>query len=327
MMRKDQAMLMWGSSFYEDERVLLMSFEQQGVYWRLLWLSWQNVGLPNDPRAIAAMLRVPLRRFEGKIWPAIRACWHVEGERLYQKRQEEERGRRAACRADDGPAEPPRDRSEQMRELARRRWGHRGAHADADASAHAGPHAHADASRNAEPQCGPQSPPNPPSVQSEANSPSEGPSARDAMRDASSHAHPHAERAAEGPAAPEPERAEGHMVARIAAALERTAYRSDMSKDERTRSILRRAVEVHAVGGTDDDVRQLDALDQQKAKRRGSLLAIWIDRRQWRDVLAEQRMKARTTPARGESEPVALAAVLRPMQAARGRWVAMEAQA
>lgn len=117
------------------------------------------------------------------------------------------------------------------------------------------------------------------------------------------------------------------MVARIAAALERTAYRSDMSKDERTRSILRRAVEVHAVGGTDDDVRQLDALDQQKAKRRGSLLAIWIDRRQWRDVLAEQRMKARTTPARGESEPVALAAVLRPMQAARGRWVAMEAQA
>lgn len=320
-MRKDQAMLMWGSSFYEDERVLQMTYEQHGVYWRLLWLSWQNVGLPNDTRAIAAMLRLPHARFETRIWPAIRPCWHVEGDRLLQKRQEEERERRNSSRPEGGPSDPsPQDRSERMRELARRRWGNRdaGAHANADA----GPHADADAGRNATPHCGPHSPPKPPSVQSEAKSPSEG----DAMRIAAPH--PHAHPPAEGPAAAGDGEG-GHMVAKIAAALDRTSYRSELAAKDRSKSILRRAIEMHATGGTDDDVRDLDQLDQQKAKKRGSLLAIWVDRRQWRDVLAEQRMKDRPQQAqRGEAEPAAIGAVLGPILAvSRGRPVATEAQA
>lgn len=119
------------------------------------------------------------------------------------------------------------------------------------------------------------------------------------------------------------------MVSRIAAALERTSYRSELGEKDRSRSILRRAVEMHAVGGTDDDVQQLDQLDQQKAKKRGALLATWLDQRQWRDVLAEQRMKSRPpAPARGESEPTAVSAVLGPILAvSRGRSVASEAQA
>lgn len=119
------------------------------------------------------------------------------------------------------------------------------------------------------------------------------------------------------------------MVARIAAALERTSYRSELSAPDRSKSILRRAIDMHAVGGTDEDVRDLDLLDQQKAKKRGSLLAHWVDRRLWRDVLAEHRMKSRPpAPARSESEPTAASAVLGPILAlSRGRSVASEAQA
>lgn len=322
-MRKDPAMLMWGSSFYEDERVLQMSYEQHGVYWRLLWLSWQNVGLPNDTRAIAAMLRLPHARFEKRIWPAIRPCWHVEGDRLLQKRQEEERERRNTSRPEGGPSEPsPQERSERMSKLARLRWGNRdaGAHAHADAGPHAASHADTDAARNAAPQCVPHAPPKPPSVQSEAKSPSEG----DAMRNAAPH--PHAQ--AEGPASAGQGEG-GHMVARIAAALERTSYRSELGGKDRSRSILRRAIEMHAVGGTDDDVHLLDQLDQQKAKKRGALLATWVDQRLWRDVLAEHRMKSRPpAPARSESEPTAVSAVLGPILAlSRGRSAASEAQA
>lgn len=119
------------------------------------------------------------------------------------------------------------------------------------------------------------------------------------------------------------------MVAKIAAALERTSYRSELAPPDRSKSILRRAIEMHAVGGNDEDVRELDLLDQQKAKKRGSLLAIWVDRRQWRDVLAEQRMKERPQQApRGEAEPTAVGAVLGPILAvSRGRPVATEAKA
>src|SRR5271166_6594185 len=38
---KRPAMLFYGREFYEDINVMAMSFEQQCVYIRLLWLCWQ----------------------------------------------------------------------------------------------------------------------------------------------------------------------------------------------------------------------------------------------------------------------------------------------
>src|SRR5262245_31170507 len=99
MRRRDPAMLWFGSDFYEDERVLLMSFEEMGVYQRLLWISWVNIGLPDDPEQIAELLQLPFRRlgvkrFLAKVWPKIAPCWTPTQEgRLIQKRQEEERAR------------------------------------------------------------------------------------------------------------------------------------------------------------------------------------------------------------------------------------------
>lgn len=120
----------------------------------------------------------------------------------------------------------------------------------------------------------------------------------------------------------------GHAVAQVAAALEKTSYRSELSAAERSRTILRRAIDMVAVGGTAEQVQELDALDRQKAEKRGALLAVWVDRRIWRDVLAEQRMKRRPRVVqRSESAPTAIGSVLGPIVAAsRGRQAA-EAQA
>ncbi len=82
-------------------------------------------------------------------------------------------------------------------------------------------------------------------------------------------------------------------------ALRDSDYRSD-TKPEGTRAklLLARAIDLAAAGMTLEDLAALVDLDRQKAKgAAGSLLAVWIDRRQWRDVLAEQRMKAREAGA------------------------------
>lgn len=92
-MRREPAALWFGSDFYEDEQVLQMDYEQQGVYQRLLWISWRNVGIPSDPVVLAKMLGLPAKRFAAQIWPAIAPCWSADSGRLIQKRQEEERAR------------------------------------------------------------------------------------------------------------------------------------------------------------------------------------------------------------------------------------------
>lgn len=79
----------------------------------------------------------------------------------------------------------------------------------------------------------------------------------------------------------------------LQAALRDSRYR-DETKPEgtRTKLLLARAIDLAAAGMTLEDLAHLVELDREKSRKGpGSLLAIWIDRRQWRDVLAEQRMK------------------------------------
>lgn len=115
------------------------------------------------------------------------------------------------------------------------------------------------------------------------------------------------EREAEGPGSPEPGKpspegpAAGHGSRKppsdAALALQRrlseAGYRESLKPHDRTKAILARAIDLAAAGMTEEDLVALIALDREKAKTPGALLAVWIDRRQWRDVLAEQRMKAR----------------------------------
>jgi len=70
-------------------------------------------------------------------------------------------------------------------------------------------------------------------------------------------------------------------------------YRSNLKPHDRVRQVLAKAIELNAMGMTLEQLVELVVLDREKAKTQGSLLATWIDRRQWRDVLAEQAMKAK----------------------------------
>lgn len=92
-MSKDPAMLFFGRDFYEDETVKLMSLEQEAVYLRLLWHAWREGSIPAAVDELAAIVRLPVKRFE-KLWVRIAVKWQavpLSDRRLVNKRQEHER--------------------------------------------------------------------------------------------------------------------------------------------------------------------------------------------------------------------------------------------
>ena len=73
------------------------------------------------------------------------------------------------------------------------------------------------------------------------------------------------------------------------------------------KEITKRALQLHIEGMALSQLEQLIALDKAKAKKPGGLLATFIDRRQWRAALDEQRMKAKqaaqvSRPPAGDAE-------------------------
>lgn len=313
MTRKDPAVLWFGSDFYEDERVLQMTYEQQGVYQRLLWIAHRNEGLPADVAAIARMLGLPRQRFARRIWPAIAPCWQPGAEgRLVQSRQEEERARRAATRGDQpdhgGPQAAPEagDRSARMRDLARRSWESRRMRTDAAAHAHAD--AQRNAPRNADADAARSLPPAPPSVPSEAKYPN--------ARNAGAHAQAHAatqsapQSGASAAQTPEPA-AEGPTLGRVLEvqrALLFTGLRSKLPGFTRSRALTEIAERLEPTGITPDDVAELWLLAQRKTRDDpGGLLDEWLVRGApgtWRGVLDEQSGKAKQAAlsARGATD-------------------------
>lgn len=288
-------MLFFGDDFYGDEHVLRMSFEDQGVYLRLLWISKRNGGLPNDAAAVAELLGLPYRglsvkRFLTQVWPRIARCWTAaEDGRLIQLRQEEENERRAAARADGSATDGERAKSARHQAAARARWGHRSHGGDApthalhDAKAHA-MHDATDASAHASRIL----PPAPPSVQANANQPQH---AHARVHDAS---HAHAEGAnASQTAEPEHESIEDHRIGDLQAALLKTGLRSAMRPFDRSRALFALAETVAPTGIQPGDVDALWALAQDKTNDDpGGLLAHWLDAGGgWRGVLDEQDMK------------------------------------
>lgn len=80
-----------------DANVKAMTFEERGVYVELLALYWLEDGLPAAPARLARLLQMGSRRFE-RLWRAIAPCFRVEGDRLLQKRVEEEKVKQVAYR-------------------------------------------------------------------------------------------------------------------------------------------------------------------------------------------------------------------------------------
>lgn len=80
-----------------DAQVRAMTFEEKGVYMDLLAVYWLEDGLPAALSRLARLLGIPQRRL-ARLWPAIGVCFTVEGERLIQKRAEEEKSKQVAYR-------------------------------------------------------------------------------------------------------------------------------------------------------------------------------------------------------------------------------------
>lgn len=87
--RPRPAYLWYVRDFSEDEAVKLMTYEQEGVYRRLLDHQWFHFGLPGDVRQVAALVpKVPIKRFIAVIWPAMEAKFTLTDGRLINPKLE-----------------------------------------------------------------------------------------------------------------------------------------------------------------------------------------------------------------------------------------------
>ncbi len=73
-----------------DEKYASMSDEQLGFFHRCLNKSWINNGLPADMDELASLMHIS-RAHLNKRWGKVGRCWYQDGDRLYNRRQEEER--------------------------------------------------------------------------------------------------------------------------------------------------------------------------------------------------------------------------------------------
>lgn len=99
---KAPALPWYGREFYADENVLVMTLEQEGAYFRMLWNCWQEGSIPTDTAKLAALCKnTPVKKFERDIWPALSALFSHGGGRLVHRKVEELRNakeaRRVAC--------------------------------------------------------------------------------------------------------------------------------------------------------------------------------------------------------------------------------------
>jgi hypothetical protein len=79
-----------GREVYADERVMMMTLEQEAAYLRLLWHCCQDGSIPADMARLARICKnMSARRFAKHIWPALCGCFMegTEGRLLSTLRQ------------------------------------------------------------------------------------------------------------------------------------------------------------------------------------------------------------------------------------------------
>jgi len=100
---KAPAMMFYGREFYSDEDVLVMDWQQEATYLRLLWNCWQEGSIPAEVPKLAAICRnTPVEKFELEVWPALCSLFVArdDGRLIHQKVEslrEAKEGRRKAC--------------------------------------------------------------------------------------------------------------------------------------------------------------------------------------------------------------------------------------
>lgn len=92
---KVPAFQFYPKDFLTDEKVMLMSNTEIGIYIRLLCSCWLEGTLPLETESLARIAHVPLRQFT-KLWEntPVRNCFQVGGDgRLHHKRLDDERAK------------------------------------------------------------------------------------------------------------------------------------------------------------------------------------------------------------------------------------------
>lgn len=97
---KAPAFMFYPKDYTSDEHVQAMSLEQEGAYLRLLLHGWLHRGIPTDLSTLARICRVPRSKM-ARLWPGVAPCFkEAEPGRLVNPRQEKERAKQEAHRAE-----------------------------------------------------------------------------------------------------------------------------------------------------------------------------------------------------------------------------------
>lgn len=90
-MSKSPAYQWYVSDYRSDENVMLMNYEQQGVYRFLLDHQWLHGSIPNNPSLLSGLLKIDEKHFSEQIWGAIAPCFVESNNRLLNLRMERDR--------------------------------------------------------------------------------------------------------------------------------------------------------------------------------------------------------------------------------------------
>lgn len=107
--RKSPAFQMYPKDWLSSEDVTLMPPEAEGLFIRLLMISWDNNGLPTNPEGVKELAGRKYARCWARAWPPVRKKFVERNGRLVNPRQEIER-------------EKQRTRAAQAKEAAELRW-------------------------------------------------------------------------------------------------------------------------------------------------------------------------------------------------------------
>lgn len=96
---KAPAFQFYPKDFLTDERVVMMSNTEIGIYVRLLCFCWLEGTLPLETASLARMARLPLKQFT-KLWEhsVVKTCFWVDDGRLRHKRLDGERDKQESYR-------------------------------------------------------------------------------------------------------------------------------------------------------------------------------------------------------------------------------------
>lgn len=96
---KSPAFQFYPEAWFSSSKVQRMSHTERGIYMDLLARCWLDHGLPTDLNLLAAMLRMPAKRFE-RIWAggALHECFYERNGRFHNHRLDIERRKQVEFR-------------------------------------------------------------------------------------------------------------------------------------------------------------------------------------------------------------------------------------